>query len=78
VRGRAVPPGPRLLGGLFCGTAVIGAIGEHLINSGDNGRLVAALSTVVPQVGCLIVIAGLVAAACQPKGPRQPGTEPRE
>jgi hypothetical protein len=78
VRGRRVPSGPWLLGGLFGGTAVIGAIGEHLIFSGDSGRLVAALSNVVPQVSCLIVIAGLVAAACQPRGPHQPGAEPRE
>jgi arabinofuranan 3-O-arabinosyltransferase len=51
-----------LLGGLLMIAAVVGAIGEHLLFSGDSGRLVTLLSNVVPQLICLIVVGGLAGA----------------
>jgi ABC-type Co2+ transport system permease subunit len=54
--------GPRLLGGLFVIALVIGAVGQHLVLSGDSGPLVTGLANAIPQVICLIVAGGLVTA----------------
>jgi hypothetical protein len=54
---------PLLVGGLFAVASVIGAVGEHLLYSGDGGPLVTATVGLIPQVICLLVIGGL-AAAC--------------
>jgi arabinofuranan 3-O-arabinosyltransferase len=62
VRGRRIGPLPIVLGGLLLIAAVIGAIGEHLSFSGDSGSFVTVTSDAIPQVICLIVIAGLLAA----------------
>ncbi len=65
IRGRGISPGPRLLAGLFAAVAVTGAVGEQMIVSGSSGRLVTTLSNVIPQAGCLVVIAGLAAGLWQ-------------
>jgi hypothetical protein len=41
---------------------VVGAIGQHLVLSGDAGPLVSATANVIPQVICLVVVGGLTAA----------------
>jgi len=51
-----------LTGWLYAAAAVVGAIGEHLLFSGDSGPAVSATSDAIPQVICLIVVGGLVAA----------------
>jgi len=55
---------PLLLGGLLAIASVIGAVGEHLVYSGASGLTVTAVSDAIPQVLCLLVVAGL--AACLP------------
>jgi len=65
IRGRGIFPGPRLLAGLFAAVAVTGAVGEQMIVSGSSGHLVTTLSNVIPQAGCLVVIAGLAAGLWQ-------------
>jgi arabinofuranan 3-O-arabinosyltransferase len=50
-----------LAGGLFVVASAAGAVGEHMVFSGDGGLLVTALSNAVPQVICLIV-AGVLGA----------------
>jgi len=55
-----VPTG--LLGGLFAVALIVGAIGEHLVFSGDTGPFVTATANAIPQVICLIVVGGLAAA----------------
>jgi arabinofuranan 3-O-arabinosyltransferase len=67
VRGKRLGPLPAVAGGLLFVAAVIGAIGEHLAFSADSGWLVTATSDAIPQVICLIVIAGLIAALCLAK-----------
>jgi len=54
---------PLLLGALLAVASAIGAVGEHLVYSGDTGTTVTATSDAIPQVLCLLVVAGL-AAAC--------------
>jgi len=53
---------PWVLAGLLAAAAVSGAVGEHLLLSGDSGAVVSAPANAIPQVICLIVIAGLAAA----------------
>jgi hypothetical protein len=62
---------PLLLAGLLAVASVIGAVGEHLLYSGDTGLTVTATANAIPQVICLLVVAGL-AAACLP------GTDPED
>ena len=54
--------GPRVLGGLFAVALIVGAIGEHLVFSGDAGPFVTAAANTIPQVICLIVVGGLAGA----------------
>ena len=54
--------GPRLLGGMFTIALVVGAIGQHLVLSGVAGPLVGATANAIPQLICLIVVAGLATA----------------
>jgi arabinofuranan 3-O-arabinosyltransferase len=54
--------GRRLAGGLFAVALVVGAIGEHLVFSGDTGPFVTAAANTIPQVICLIVVGCLAAA----------------
>jgi arabinofuranan 3-O-arabinosyltransferase len=60
---------PLLIGGLFVVAAVAGAIGENLVYSGDTGPVVTLASNGIPQVACLLVIAGLIAAGLARPGP---------
>jgi arabinofuranan 3-O-arabinosyltransferase len=53
---------PWVPAGLLAAAAVAGAVGEHLQLSGDSGAVVSAPANAIPQVICLIVIAGVVAA----------------
>jgi arabinofuranan 3-O-arabinosyltransferase len=62
---------PLLLAGLLAVASAIGAIGEHLLYSGDSGPAVTATANAIPQVICLLVVAG-IAAACLP------GTDPED
>jgi hypothetical protein len=55
-------PRARLLGGLFAVALIVGAIGEHLVFSGDSGPFVTAAANAIPQVICLIIVGGLAAA----------------
>jgi hypothetical protein len=50
---------PPLLGWLVALASVAGALGTHLLFSGDNGPVVTALSNGIPQVICIIVIGGI-------------------
>jgi hypothetical protein len=61
-RGRRALSDPRLLGGLLAAALVVGAIGEHLLLSGDTGPFVTATANTIPQVLGLIIVAGLAAA----------------
>jgi arabinofuranan 3-O-arabinosyltransferase len=54
--------GPWLLAGLLLVASACGAVGEHLALSGDIGLVVSAPANAIPQVICLIVVAGMVAA----------------
>jgi hypothetical protein len=65
-RGRRMLPAPHLLGGLFAVASAVGAVGEHLVFSGDTGPFVTAETNAIPQVICLIVVGGLAAALCRP------------
>ncbi len=56
---------PLLLGGLLVVASAIGAVGEHLVYSGDSGPTVTVTANAIPQVICLLVVGGL-AAACLP------------
>jgi hypothetical protein len=51
----------RLIGGAFTVALVAGAIGQHLILSGDGGPLVRAMANTIPQVICLMVVGGSAA-----------------
>jgi arabinofuranan 3-O-arabinosyltransferase len=53
--------GPRLLGGAFTVALAVGAIGEHLVLSGDSGPLASALTDTIPQLICLMIV-GVLAA----------------
>jgi hypothetical protein len=64
---------PLLLGGLLAVASVIGAVGEHLVYSGDSGLAVTAASDAIPQVLCLLVVGGL-AAACLEAADQEDGT----
>jgi arabinofuranan 3-O-arabinosyltransferase len=66
---------PLLLGGLLAVASAIGAVGEHLVYSGDSGLTVTALSDAIPQVLCLLVVGGL--AACLPGALAPPSDAPR-
>jgi arabinofuranan 3-O-arabinosyltransferase len=65
-RGWRVLSAPQLLGALFVGASVVGAVGEHLVYSGATGPIVSAAANAIPQVICLIVVGGLAAALCRP------------
>jgi arabinofuranan 3-O-arabinosyltransferase len=67
---------PLLLGGLLAVASVIGAVGEHLVYSGDSGLAVTATSNAIPQVICLLVVGGL--AACLPGALASPAGRPTE
>jgi arabinofuranan 3-O-arabinosyltransferase len=67
---------PLLLGGLLAVASVIGAVGEHLVYSGDSGLAVTATSDAIPQVICLLVVGGL--AACLPGALASPAGRPPE
>jgi arabinofuranan 3-O-arabinosyltransferase len=54
---------PLLLGGLLAVASAIGAVGEHLVYSGDSGLAVTATADAIPQFICLLVVGGL-ASAC--------------
>jgi arabinofuranan 3-O-arabinosyltransferase len=60
-----------LLGGLLMIAAVVGAVGEYLVFSGDAGRLVTLLSNVIPQFICLIVVGGMAGALISPVRERE-------
>jgi hypothetical protein len=53
---------PWLLAGLLVLASASGAVGEHLALSGDIGLVVSAPASAIPQVICLLLIAGLAAA----------------
>jgi len=74
-RGRRAPSAPRLIGGLFAGASVIGAVGQHLVFSGDTGPLVSAAANAVPQLGCVLVVGGLAAALRRPVRGQHPPPE---
>jgi arabinofuranan 3-O-arabinosyltransferase len=57
---------PLLLGGMLAVASCVGGIGEHLVYAGDSGLAVTATCDAIPQVLCLIVVAGL--AACLHEG----------
>ncbi len=57
---------PWLLGGLLVAASACGAVGEHLALSGDIGLEVSAPANTIPQVICLIVVAGLAGALLSP------------
>jgi hypothetical protein len=57
---------PWLLAGLLAAASAFGAVGEHLALSGDIGLEVSAPANTIPQVICLIVVAGLAAALLGP------------
>jgi arabinofuranan 3-O-arabinosyltransferase len=74
-RGRRALSAPRLIGGLFAGASVIGAVGQHLVFSGDTGPLVSAAANAVPQLGCVLVVGGLAAALRRPVRGQHPPPE---
>jgi arabinofuranan 3-O-arabinosyltransferase len=53
---------PWLLAGMLAVAAASGAVGEHLALSGDIGLVESAPANAIPQVICLLVVAGLAAA----------------
>ena len=69
---------PLLLGGLLAVASAIGAVGEHLVYSGDSGLTVTVTANAIPQFICLFVVGGLAAACLQgddgPAAPREDGT----
>jgi arabinofuranan 3-O-arabinosyltransferase len=75
-RDREAAGQPLLLGGLLAVASVIGAVGEHLVYTGDSGLAVTATSNAIPQVICLLVVGGL--AACLPGALASPAGRPPE
>jgi hypothetical protein len=63
-RGRLA--GPWLLAGLMLAAAAAGAVGQHLVLSGDNGTVALWLADGIPQVICLLIIGRLAAALIRP------------
>jgi arabinofuranan 3-O-arabinosyltransferase len=59
---------PLLLGGLLAVASALGAVGEHLVYSGSSGLAVTATADAIPQVICLLVVAGLAAVCLGPPG----------
>ena len=59
---------PLLLGCLLAAASAIGAVGEHWLYSGDSGPAVTATVNAIPQVICLLVVGGLVAACLSDGG----------
>ena len=57
---------PWLLAGLMLAAAAAGAMGQHLVLSGDNGPVALWLADGIPQVICLLIIGGLAAALIRP------------
>jgi arabinofuranan 3-O-arabinosyltransferase len=64
-RGR--PASPWLMAGLMLAASAAGAVGEHLVLSGDNGPIAPWLADGIPQVICLLIIGGLAAALIRPE-----------
>ena len=58
--------GPWLLAGLMLAAAAAGAVGQHLVLSGDNGTVALWLADGIPQVICLLIIGRLTAALIRP------------
>ena len=58
---------PRVLTGLLLAAAASGAVGEHLLLTGNSGLPVAGLSGAVPQIICLVIIGRLAAALILPE-----------
>jgi arabinofuranan 3-O-arabinosyltransferase len=66
---------PLLLGVLLAVASAIGAVGEHLVYSGDSGLAVTAASNAIPQVLALLVVGGI--AACLADTFPSPSGRPR-
>jgi arabinofuranan 3-O-arabinosyltransferase len=58
---------PRVLAGLLLAAAASGAVGEHLLLTGNSGLPVAGLSGAVPQIICLVIVGRLAAALILPE-----------
>jgi arabinofuranan 3-O-arabinosyltransferase len=58
--------GPWLLAGLMLAAAAAGAVGQHLVLSGDNGPAALWLADGIPQAICLLIIGRLAAALIRP------------
>jgi len=61
---------PWLVAGLMLAASAVGAVGEHLVLSGDNGPVALWLGNGIPQIICLLIIGALAAALIRP-GPDQ-------
>jgi arabinofuranan 3-O-arabinosyltransferase len=61
---------PLLVAGLMLAASATGALGEHLVRSGDSGPVALWLADGVPQIICLLIIGRLTAALIRP-GPDQ-------
>ena len=61
---------PWLVAGLMLAASAAGAVGEHLVLSGDNGQGALWLADGTPQIICLLIIGRLTAALIRP-GPDQ-------
>jgi arabinofuranan 3-O-arabinosyltransferase len=58
---------PRVLAGLLLAAAASGAVGEHLLLTGNSGPPVAGLSGAVSQIICLVIVGRLAAALILPE-----------
>ena len=58
--------GPWLVAGLMLAAAAAGAVGQHLVLSGDNGTVALWLADGIPQVICLLIIGWLTAVLIRP------------
>jgi len=58
--------GPWLVAGLMLAAGAAGAVGQHLVLSGDNGTVALWLADGIPQVICLLIIGWLTAVLIRP------------
>jgi arabinofuranan 3-O-arabinosyltransferase len=57
---------PLLVAGLMLAASAVGAVGEHLVRSGDSGPVALWLADGIPQIICLLIIGRLTAALIRP------------